>query len=617
MKKTLKKALIVMAVIAVAMLMMAFAASAAYDCGSPDEHNLVTTYYAPTCTTPGYTETSCTLCDFKNVSGSPEPALGHSVAGVQPKYYLVEDKENGDYYKKGVTCKRAECRQTIYDTHADENNIQVYDRYYLVELINPWGVDEYWENITYTRVVKTHKDLNCGKWYVKEGTLLEDYLTDPERGYVNYTDWMNQIKKATAAMRLKDKAYGAYELVGWSYDILDSDEYINDDIINFRNPEQAKITENTVIYAVFKGDPSITYSVQYRNANYDIYTASFEVRHGDAADDSIFLPEYDENGNFVKYHNDRLQLPENIKSYYVYTGWTPSREEIYGSTTILATYETIAKKYDFVFYKWDSKKGEYVDSGVRARAEYGTALVYVDANGKELTNAELKALTAKEKDRSYVYSWDGNWEIYQRGTTVLGNSCSVAYDALDTRYEGTDGYAPTILIPTYTKRQNLYQTTVTIKFDQSVDFSGTGKAYETETYLNGLNVQITDANGQIMATGVANLVAGTDYAEFKCSLYDSQSYTVTVSSYRNKYSGSTTLSRTHVFDVERPVYISVGLTVNQDYVDGLGCGCICHNTLFKSLWVRVLNLLYRLFNVRYVCCDDMYASIGDLLAYTK
>ena len=69
MKKTLKKALIVMAVIAVAMLMMAFAASAAYDCGSPDAHNLVTTYHAPTCTTPGYTETRCTLCDFKNISG--------------------------------------------------------------------------------------------------------------------------------------------------------------------------------------------------------------------------------------------------------------------------------------------------------------------------------------------------------------------------------------------------------------------------------------------------------------------------------------------------------------------------------------------------------------------
>lgn len=614
MKKTTKKLLVLFALVAVIVTVCTFAASA-ISCGE-GKHTIYEIYHAPTCTDPGYTEYRCTMCEeYRELSADTEPPLGHDHKGVDYTYELVD----GTYYKRGKVCQRPECAQTVYDVHI-EGNQSVYDKYYLVEVINPYVADTYWEEITHAAVVKTYKEslvktkqnAEYGNWYIKEGETLESYVIG--LGHKNYTDWMNTVNGTNIVRRLKDKAYGKYDLVGWAYEKLESDEYEADDIISFANTE---IKENTAIYAVFEGDETVTYEVRYRDGNGVFLTTVFDVRHGKAASDDIFLPEYDADGNFVKYGNEKLEMAEDVRYYYEFDGWSPSREAIYGSTDIMAKYKAIPKEYDFIFYKWDASTGEYVDSGVRARAKYGYPLVYVNENGAPISEAELKAVTDKAKDRSYVYSWDGNWKILDREVYVNSKSCSVPYNTLDSRYENEEGYEPVILIPTHNRRQVLYKTYVTIKFDNSVDYSGTSRDYEMETYLNGLNVQVIDANGQLVAKGTANLVEGTDYAQFVCSLYDSQSYTVTVTSNRGKYSGETTLARTYVYDYDAPVYISVGLTVDEDYISGQGCHCICHNSLFKPIWVKILNLLYRLFNVKYVCCDDMYVSIGGLLVYTK
>ncbi len=612
MKKTLKKVLILAAVVAAVVTVFSFAASA-ISCGD-GKHTIVETYHAPTCTEPGYTEYTCTMCDFVGISESTEAPLGHDFKGVDYVYEAVDS-----YYKRGKLCQRTECAKTIYDTHI-ENNVSVFDRYYLVKVINPFVAAEYWEDITYTSVVKTHKQAlvesyknpEFGNWYIKEGETLESYLIG--LGYRGYTDWMNAVKDSNTVRRLKDKTYGKYDLVGWAYSKLDSGEYTDADIISFAD---TVITANDEIYATFKGDETVVYEVQYRDGDGVYLTTIFNVRHGKAAADDIFLPVYDSEGNFVRYDNEKLDKAEDIRYYYEFKGWAPSREVVYGDTDIIAQYNTIPKEYEFVFYKWDASKGEYVDSGVTAVAKYGYPLVYKNADGTELTAAEIEELTKREKDRSYIYSWDGNWKVLNRDIAVNSKSCSVPYGTQDIRSKGEEGYEPLILIPTHVRRQVLYKTYVTIKFENGVDFSGTGEAYERETYLNGLNVQVMDADGQIMARGTANLVEGTNYAQFACSLYDSPSYTVTVTSVRGKYSGVTTLARTYVYDFDAPVNISVGLSVDEDYISGQGCHCICHNSLFKPIWVRILNLLYRLFNVKYVCCDDMYVSIGDLLVYTK
>ncbi len=615
MKKTLKKSLTVIAVIAAVMLMMTFAASAVNDCGNGN-HSIATRTYDATCTTAGYIESYCTICGNTLGTTVTEAPLGHDYAGVSYQYDYVEAD---DYYKRGLTCQRAECGETQYDSHL-EGQTSVFDRYYLIELVNPWIADTYCADVTYTKVVETYKEslvatkknAEYGNWYIKEGETIESYVK--ALGYADYAAWMKAVDNENFVQRAKDKNFGLYVLEGWATEVVDADAIENTALVDFAN---TTVTGNCKLYAAFSGDPDVFYSVQYMNANGAYFTVLFDVRHGTAADDSIFEPEYDGEGNFLGYKNNKLTLPEDSKYYYEYKGWNYDREHIYGNVTIAATYTSVPKEYEFILYEWDESKGDFTDSGFTAKGIYGGALQYADADGNAVSASAIKALTEREKDRSYIYSWTGNWQTADGGYNVSSSNITLPYGTLDSRYSGEEGYSPLVLIPSYDRRYTSYETTVTIKFDRNVNFSGTGKDYETKTYLNGLNVQITDANGQLMATGTANLVEGTDYAEFKCSLYDSKSYTVTVTSYRGKYSGVTTLSRTYVYDTNLPVYISVGLTLDEGYTEGRTCHCICHSTLFRPIWVRILNLLYRIFNVKYVCCDDMYASIGDLLAYTK
>ena len=65
--------------------------------------------------------------------------------------------------------------------------------------------------------------------------------------------------------------------------------------------------------------------------------------------------------------------------------------------------------------------------------------------------------------------------------------------------------------------------------------------------------------------------------------------------------------------------IIMDLSLNKEYPEEhqSRCRCICHNSFFRGIWVRVLNIMYRLFKIEYVCCYDMYATIGDLLAYPE
>ena len=603
MKKTLKRAMLVTVVLTALVLMMSLAVSAASDCGM-GHHKLATRTYEATCTAAGYTESYCTVC--KNVLGTEitQDALGHDHKGVA---YVYEAE--GNYYKRSLTCKREGCGKKIYDTHLGADNQSAYDRYYLIELVNPFVADTYFADITYARVIEKHKEEllttaknpQYGMWFVKEGETLEGYIKTMKIAD-SYEAWVESLIKNNIVLRGKDKPYGLYEFSGWTYSKMDSGEFDKSDLINFAD---AKIYANDKIYAAFTGKV-VEYTVRYVNADGKIFTRDFQVPHGMDADDSYFRPETVDGK--VVYQHEGLVLAETTGEYYKFKGWSIDREHIYNSVTIKATYDTYRKVYEYKIKTWDEATNKFVESEATATATYGSPLQYELPEGTTLAE-----LTARPKDRTYLYEWDGDWKL-ENGVKMSNTDAKAPAGSLDIRYKNTEGYAPVLLTPSYIKNYNLYDTTVVIGFASSVKFDG-DEIYERNRYLNNLNVQITDASGQLVAKGKANLVEGTTYAQFKCALYDSTSYTVTVTSERGKYSGAYTLNRSHVYVYDAPVNIYVDLELDQGYIDGLNCSCICHNSLFKPIWVRVLNLLYNLFNVRYVCCDDMYASIGDLLAY--
>ena len=177
-------------------------------------------------------------------------------------------------------------------------------------------------------------------------------------------------------------------------------------------------------------------------------------------------------------------------------------------------------------------------------------------------------------------------------------------DILD--YDQTHSYIE--VVPQYRKVARLYDLNVYVTYDDDLNY-----------HPEEIDIQVTDADGNPIGVatltnkdivpGTENLRTPTYKKVFKVKY--SPSYRVVATS--KNYKGE----RTPVFTIEGEAYNDYkpgGCTILMTRIAGDPCGCICHG-IFKPVWVGILNILYNLFKAEFVCCDDMFANIGDALAY--
>ncbi len=552
MKRTMKKALVLICVILAAVLVMSFTGFAATDCGDGNHKEGKRTVEA-TCLTAGYTETYCTVCGKLFSKNVTESALGHDY--VDADYYYTE---NGDSYLKKRDCNRCDFIEVDSGT------------YYKVEFMNPWVTDTLCPDITYTDLAKTWKTQQVALKYVLSGDAV--------------------TADGVKVIRQKDKAFGLYKLSGWSETAVDSGKFTAETLFDLSTP----ITENTTLYAAFTGVEDVHHTVRYVNADGERASIDFEVYHGKKADDSLFQPQgTDENGKVI--YANALKLKEDNHRYYTFDRWNIDINHIYGTVSIKAVYNAHDKVYEYVFLDY---KGEEI---AREEVVYGTASVYRG-------DTEFEKKMARPKDRTYIYAWKGNFSVQGENHSTNISALIPHMSAKDTRYKDDQYYKPTYLIPKYSQQLVEYVFNLTCIIPSS--------EHDREDYLDALVVQIVDDKGQLVASGRTSNVGGE--AIFKTKLRDSQYYIVTAVSEDEKYSGEKTIDRKFIYDTTyTDINATINLEINEDYIKGLRCNCIHHNTLIRPIFVRILNILYNLFNVKYVCCDDMYATLGDVLAYTK
>ena len=186
-----------------------------------------------------------------------------------------------------------------------------------------------------------------------------------------------------------------------------------------------------------------------------------------------------------------------------------------------------------------------------------------------------------------------------------------------------------------TKVEPSYRSIVTknrVVFEIVMPVKVNGEEIEdSPAYFNDLlTVQVTNQNGKLI--GRANTGNSTEhpayevtdsrgnkYMKFFCvmDLEKADRYEITVASNdgRNKYEGTRTLYwSTYESTHKNGAPVTIDLSVSADYNQGLNCYCLCHGPL-KSLWARILNILYSLFKMQHECCPHMHAEIGDILAY--
>lgn len=572
MKRSMKKYLMLLLAI-LSIVTLGVLTASAQEPTTRCDHGLYNSYngsvHDATCTSEGYTEIRCGNCNEVTGRTKTVPAKGHSF-----KWKYVA---SSDCYLNMAECTT--CGYTQYES--DEDNKEII--YYSITLNNPAATASYFTNITYTNVVNKRVGIDKAETYniiyLKEGSVIRTALP------------------ASPALSCeKDKNYGLYKFVGW-FDktddpiLLDSGESgdnqlvaIDDNgITNYLDkPENGEseltITENMVLYAGFRG-VNVTHNVKFWNYDGREFAVAENVFHGDEV-----------------ICRDIPARPYDMIYRYSFSHWGDSKgndidlKHIYDDVVLVAKYNEEPRQYNIEYY-FDAEctrpiynMGQKVeDSNIEY---YGTA-----QNGLKIPEKEIDL----PQDDQYIYAWTGKWVLATRQDYEVDlNNFTVPNLTPD----AVDGSTSVRIIPKYEKKARLYDLKIQIAYPDDNN-------YHPDT----VSIQILYANGKIADTNTITM--NGDTVSYTAEVNYSEYYTIAISS--TGYLGEKTsyfISNSDDSSLSSPA----GAIIVLEKVDAYSCGCICH-TIFKPIWVRLLNLLYALFGIEHVCCSDMFANIGSSLNY--
>ncbi|MGN1418378.1 MAG: hypothetical protein ACI4W6_03535 [Acutalibacteraceae bacterium] len=551
------------------------------------EHNWVQTVVEPTCTESGFTIYACAGCgtayradfipalehDFDD--GVYEEATCTTPGGTRYTCqrencgysYLVEDTpalghDMGEWYmtahptEPDAYAKKRDCNRDgciYYEYELGEDDS--VNVYYKVDYFNDWIA----------------KDGDEGHFTAVDGTVLAKEDAD---AYVTEQLESIYVLKGEAAVypsninpkREKTLSFGKYWFTGWSVDqdgaSLDS------------------VTKNITAHAQFEGMDEYYYVI-FANENGQQITKVEFILHGHSAEyDRYFAPPTKESD--LHYNYEFAYWTRDINGQ----GTPNSYSEIYSDGTFRAIYNRIPKQYKVVFHDWN---GDVLGSEL---FEYGGAV-----------NAPTDL--SRTADATYIYEFTGTW-VRSNGQVADMNNLTVPdttwqeYDPANEDNEDLTDAQKGILHVTakYAQKAKLYRVTIA-----AVDADGKP--------VPGASVQVLNPSGYLVTTATLD-----ENSEVVLTLNYDTFYTIQVT-----YDGD--VSETQITLDERNlgtnwptvrVQLSSPSDIDPDHSDN--CSCICHSFLGR-IWITFLNLIYRLFGKKIVCCYDMYATHGDLLVYTS
>lgn len=355
--------------------------------------------------------------------------------------------------------------------------------------------------------------------------------------------------------RDKDVNWGAYDFLGWS---LESGKQAGEGTA----ADLSAITKNTSVYALFSGK-DVYYSVIFYNANGETLTIREHILHGHAAE---YPAEF-----------GTPSMKDNVQFKFKFRGWSYDFSKVYDDVGIFARYDATLKKYTLVYRDWD-----------------GTEL-----GREEITHGgvaeNVPEVQERAEDNTYVYAFLNKWTLKNGDEVDLKNfSIPVGVN------EGDE----INIYASHTKRAKVYKVT----------FDVVDPYYQV---CGGVNVQVMDSKGQLLSAKLTELDGSVEFSltydvYYKVSFLRGNYYKEGTFTLDPSSPGS--INVVQIIGSERTYHGSVVLENNvPDGVDEK-CKCICHSFL-SGIWITFLNLLYRVFGIKHVCCSDMYVVHGDKLTY--
>lgn len=354
-------------------------------------------------------------------------------------------------------------------------------------------------------------------------------------------------------VREKDLEFGKYNFTGWATD----------------TGSLSNVSTNIVASAQFAGE-EVTHKVSFYDADGgiikvgDLYEQT--VAHGGAIAPPTTVVEGTNLGNVTFYKR-------------IFTGWDYDYTKIYKGGGIKPEYDNVPMSYCLVYCDWDGTE--------LAREDFE---VY-----SALSNSPFPT---RSNTNEYLYVFSGDWYLEEEYEKLKNKeeASPINLDCvcLSTQYEALPEGSEIKVFAKYNQRLQRYPFNVKVSYLDGYPAAG-------------VTVQIEGADGSYLAGGKTN-AEGRVHLEFNYST----SYTVSVTDLM----GSAKREQFTIADTTGPYNIT--LTNASQYHEGgkERCTCTCHSFL-GGFHIFVLNVLYSIFKIKYVCCYDMYAVHGSELKYAE
>lgn len=622
MKKSIKKYLI-LAVVIIAMLAMTFAVSAATTrtafCDECDKDVILTqtAYGQPTCQADGYVVYGCAVHKNKIIT--------ETLNGTQLNHNLEWGYEiNGNHYEYVGRCQNQISDTKCVYSEVEKNTDNTPVAYHKVTFINPFATNKTLDSCKYAVVVDrskadAYKSVELATKYIKAGSEASysgSVIRDKDEQFAGYKflGWASESKLTSTAVA----AANFDEIDAFKANITSNGAYVNQSLRDtlygengktriymddgFEVPVKDEATKADYnVYAVFDVTAVDAYSVRFYYENgIEINDYSIKLGHGDTLENS---------------HKNKKPLKADTEGYrYTFSHWVVKNtnyevkltDKIYGSVDLQARFAPVPKEYVLKYFFSDGTpiklNGEEVFDTITVAPDVdgnkkaptnGLALVNMIPNDD---NQDVYNKLFKNSTYQYEYLFTGNWIV--SGTNVEFDLDNMDFSSVLDR-EQTNGYIK--LVPKYEQRTRLYPIEV------FVEYTNDGASHSTDV---SLTIKTTDG---VFIAGknftekdiIVDAETGTKYYRYETYVPYASEYEIIATS--DAYSGT-----------KIATFYGIGFTTVKVVMERVGrdsCSCLCHSIL-KPIWVKVLNLLNTLFKIKVVCCDDMYANIGDLLNYT-
>ena len=276
----------------------------------------------------------------------------------------------------------------------------------------------------------------------------------------------------------------------------------------------------------------------------------------------------------IHYEYTQVEEPGNP-----YAGWTRDLSQpVTADMVVDAAYVQNAKIYTITYHDYD---GTILVQD--ADENYGMAAIHAPTG---LTH---------EADLTYVYEFEDEWETAYARTNKTGEVFKKDHITFsEDASSAIDVYA------VYQQRLVRYPVTVCV-------------TDEDNEPVEGAIIQIM--TGDNLLAGGAKPYGTTD-AEGFCYLevsYSPSGYSISAVWPDDDSQGR--IFEATIADFDNTIVMQLADNNQYHYQNAERCTHICHSFI-GGLYITGLNLLYRIFHVKYVCCYDMYATHGDKLAYT-